>query len=162
MRNLIGALLLGLLAGAVHGQQIYRSVDADGKVRFTTEKPPGGVQSNPPEIRGQSKPPESGVQSYRGPPNVSPAPAPRAAAPGSRAEIKMYATDWCPYCKGARRFFAHNGIRYTEFDIEKSAVANAEYRKLGGRGVPVILVGVQRMDGFGEARLSQMLKSAGY
>ena len=47
MRTLIALLLLGLLTGAVHAQQIYRSVDADGKVRFTTDKPPGGVQSNP-------------------------------------------------------------------------------------------------------------------
>jgi len=32
----------------------------------------------------------------------------------------------------------------------------------GARGVPVIVVGAQRMNGFSEARLAQMLKSAGY
>jgi glutaredoxin len=152
MRNLIAALLLGLLAGAVQGQQIYRWVDADGKVRYTAEKPPAGVQS---------KPLESRVQSYSGTPTVSQGPA-GAAAPGLRPAVKMYATDWCGYCKQARQFFARSGIRYTELDIEKSAAAHAEYKNLGGRGVPVILVGAQRMDGFGEARLSQMLKAAGY
>ena len=62
MRTLIAALLLGLLAGAVQGQQIYRWVDADGRVRYTAEKPPAGVQS---------KPLESRVQSYGGTPTVS-------------------------------------------------------------------------------------------
>lgn len=152
MRNLIAALVLGLLAGVVHGQQIYRWVDADGKVRYTADKPPPGVAS---------KTLESRVQSYRGPPTVSPASQP-AGAPGLRPEIKLYATDWCGYCKQARQYFARNGIRYVELDIEKSAAANAEYKRLGGRGVPVILVGAQRMDGYGEARLAQMLKAAGY
>jgi glutaredoxin len=74
----------------------------------------------------------------------------------------MYATDWCPYCRRAQAFFARQGIRYTHLDIEKSPAAHAEYKQLGGRGVPVILVGAQRMNGFSEERLAQMLKAAGY
>ena len=38
----------------------------------------------------------------------------------------------------------------------------AEYDRLGARGVPVILVGTQRMNGFGEERLARMLKAAGH
>jgi glutaredoxin len=74
----------------------------------------------------------------------------------------MYATDWCGYCRQARQFFARNGIAYTELDIEKSQAAMAEYKGLGGRGVPVILVGSQRMNGYGEERLVQMLKAGGH
>ena len=76
--------------------------------------------------------------------------------------VKMYATDWCPYCKQAREYFARNGIPYTELDIEKSETARAEYRSIGGRGIPVILVGSERMNGFSEQRMAQMLKAAGY
>jgi glutaredoxin len=79
-----------------------------------------------------------------------------------RAEVKMYATSWCPYCAKARAYFARRGIAYVEIDIEKSREGRAEYNKLGARGVPVILVGAQRMHGFSEARLSQLLADAGY
>ncbi len=76
--------------------------------------------------------------------------------------VKMYATDWCPYCKQARDYFARNGIPYTELDIEKSEAARAEHKSIGGRGIPVILVGSERMNGFSEQRMAQMLKAAGY
>jgi hypothetical protein len=33
---------------------------------------------------------------------------------------------------------------------------------MGARGVPVILVGTQRMNGYSEERLAAMLKAAGY
>jgi glutaredoxin len=76
--------------------------------------------------------------------------------------VKLYATDWCGYCKQARQFFARNGIAYTELDVEKSEAAKAEYRSLGARGVPVILVGSARMNGYDEQQLMQMLKAGGY
>ena len=146
MRNTVAALMLALFACAAQAQQIYKWVDANGKVRYTAEKPPAGVQSKPLENR---------VQSYSGTPAVS-------RAPAVRSGVTMYATAWCGYCKQARQHFARGGIRYTELDIEKSAAAEAEYKRLGGKGVPVILVGSQRMDGYGEAQLAQMLKAAGY
>lgn len=80
-----------------------------------------------------------------------------AAAAGARAErpaappsVVMYATDWCGYCARARAYFARNGIAYVEHDVEKSAHAAAEFRRLGGRGVPLIFVGRERLDGFNE------------
>src|SRR5678815_1352320 len=80
----------------------------------------------------------------------------------TRPEVKMYATSWCPYCAKARAYFARRGIAYVEVDIEKSREGRAEYERLGARGIPVILVGPQRMNGFSEARLSQLLSEAGY
>ena len=88
--------------------------------------------------------------------------APAFAEAGAKAEVKMYATSWCPYCAKARAYFARRGIAYVEVDIEKSREGRAEYDRLGARGIPVILVGPQRMNGFSEARLSQLLAEAGY
>jgi glutaredoxin len=59
-------------------------------------------------------------------------------------------------------YLTRRGVRFTERDVEQSDAAKADYRKLGARGVPVILVGSQRMDGYDEARLAAMLKDAGY
>ena len=39
------------------------------------------------------------------------------------SKVIMYATDWCGYCKKARRYFRKNGISFTEYDIEKDAAA---------------------------------------
>ena len=87
---------------------------------------------------------------------------PAIAQTAAKAEVKMYATSWCPYCAKARAYFARRGIAYVEVDIERSREGRAEYERLGARGVPVILVGAQRMNGFSEARLSQLLADAGY
>jgi glutaredoxin len=139
------ALLACIPASA---QQIYRWVAPDGRVQYS-DKPPAGVQAKPVELR---------INSYSGAPQVSGI----ASAGTFRPEIRMYATDWCGYCRKARDYCARNGIRYTELDVEKSPAARDEYQRMGARGVPVILVGTQRMNGYSEQRLAQMLKAAGY
>jgi glutaredoxin len=60
----------------------------------------------------------------------------------------MYSTSWCGYCKKARKHFELKKIPYREYDIERSKKAALEYKKLNGRGVPVILIGKRRMNGF--------------
>ena len=87
---------------------------------------------------------------------------PAFAQATSKPEVKMYATSWCPYCAKARAYFSKRGIAYTEIDVERSAEGLAEFRNLGGRGVPLIMVGTQRMSGYSEARLGQLLSEAGY
>jgi hypothetical protein len=91
MRRILAlcALLACIPASA---QQIYRWVDADGRVRYTTEKPPSGVKASVVESR---------INSYSGAPQVSG----RASVGVTRPEVKMYATDWCGYCRRARAAF---------------------------------------------------------
>jgi len=72
--------------------------------------------------------------------------------------VVMYATTWCGYCAQARSFFAANGIQYEERDIEKSSACHEEHRRLGGQGVPLILVGEEKIGGFNEGRLRSLLK----
>ena len=154
MRHLIAALLLGLLASATQAQQIYRWVDANGRVQYSAEKPPAGAQQSVVQPRVSSV----GGNAAAG----SNAPSAKGGPTAGKPTVTMYATDWCPYCKQAREYFARNGIAYVELDIEKSETAKAEHKSIGGRGIPVILVGNERMNGFSEQRMAQMLKSAGY
>ncbi len=66
-------------------------------------------------------------------------------------KVVMYSTSWCGYCKKARNYFNAQGIAFTELDIEKDAQAKQQYDSMGGRGVPVILAGEKRMNGFSVA-----------
>ena len=95
------------------------------------------------------------VQSQGAAPAQSATPSTNAVPP----KVVMYATDWCPYCAKARAYFRTNGIDYIEHDIEKSPAGRAGYQQLGGRGVPLILVGEQRMSGFAEARFDELYAS---
>jgi glutaredoxin len=63
-------------------------------------------------------------------------------------KVVMYSASWCGVCKRARRYFEEKGIKFTEYDVENSVKGRAEFKRLGANGVPVILVGKQRMNGF--------------
>ncbi|VAW90346.1 hypothetical protein MNBD_GAMMA17-445 [hydrothermal vent metagenome] len=65
-----------------------------------------------------------------------------------RGKVVMYSTVWCGYCKKARRYFRENNIPFQEYDTETSNRGKADYQRLKGTGVPIILVGEKRMNGF--------------
>jgi len=73
-------------------------------------------------------------------------------------KVVMYSTDWCGYCKKARNYFKKNHIAFTDYDIEKDSEAHKRYKKLGATGVPVILVGNKRMNGFSENSFERIYK----
>jgi len=76
--------------------------------------------------------------------------AEQSAQPQPPQPVVMYATAWCPYCAKARAYFKRTNTAYVEYDIERSADAHAEFKRLGGRGVPLIVVGSERLRGFNE------------
>ena len=80
-----------------------------------------------------------------------------ASGSGSGKSVIMYTTSSCPACVAAKSYFARKGISYDERDVNASPAAMQEFRQLGGRGVPLILVGSERMEGFNAQRLDQLL-----
>ena len=84
------------------------------------------------------------------PPPAASSPQAPQAQPAAAVPVVMYATVWCPYCARARAYFKRTNTAYVEHDIEKSADAHAEFKRLGGRGVPLILVGNEKLRGFNE------------
>lgn len=67
--------------------------------------------------------------------------------------VVLYATQWCGYCQKTRELFATHNIQYVEYDIERSKQAHREYRKLGGRGVPVVNVNGTIIHGYSPERI---------
>lgn len=116
--------------------EIYKWTDENGKVHFSDQKP----NSN----GGESV--KLKINTYE---SVSFETLDYGDNSNSQ-HVFMYSTEWCGYCKKAKRYFQKHGIAFTEYDIEKNRSAKAEYDRIGGRGVPVILVGDKRMNGFSE------------
>lgn len=71
--------------------------------------------------------------------------------------VVMYSTSHCPACVAAKQYLAQKGVNFQEIDVEKSADGRAAFEKLGGRGVPLIMVGEKRMDGFSAQALDAIL-----
>ncbi|WP_078120890.1 glutaredoxin domain-containing protein [Thiosocius teredinicola] len=148
MKKCLGAVvplsLIGLLVTSAAPADIYRWTDANGKVHFT-DKPPVDQQTEKVEVR---------VNTYE---SVSY----DTSIFDTGKKVVLYSASWCGYCKKAKQYFRSNNIAFTEYDIEKSAKAKREYDRLGARGVPVILVGKQRMNGFSEKGFERLYARAG-
>lgn len=89
---------------------------------------------------------------------IAPAECP---APVAAAKVEMWRTSWCPYCKKANDFFRTCGLDFVEYDIEASPAAHAEFKSLGGRGVPLIRVHGKLMSGFDARRFTALYESGG-
>jgi glutaredoxin len=141
--------LLALPPGAF--ADMYKWIDENGKVHYTDSPPPGR----------KAKKLDLKINSISGPPVVSAFANRDAGAAVAASSVKLYTTTWCGYCKRAKAFLQARGTRFEEIDVETSAQGQVEFRNLGGRGVPVILVGSQRMDGYSQESLEAMLRQAG-
>ena len=75
----------------------------------------------------------------------------------SAAQVTIYTTDWCGYCKKAKAHMHARGIAYTEHDIEKDQVSYEEFKRRGGNGVPLIVVRDKVMRGFDADDFDEML-----
>ena len=79
------------------------------------------------------------------------------AASASSQRIVMYSAAWCPACKAAKQYMAQRGISYDEKDVDATPAYRSEFQQLGGKGVPLILVGDRRMEGFSPREFEEML-----
>ena len=141
MLKLIRIWLIFIVAIMVNsaGADVYRWVDKDGTIYYTAT-PRGKVKSEDSRRK---------INSYSSP-NVSSNKysSSSISKPVKSSEVVMYSTTWCGYCKKARRYFKQKKIRFKEYDVEKSTKGKKDYKALRGKGVPIILVGDRRMNGF--------------
>ncbi|OQX25387.1 MAG: hypothetical protein BWK80_15865 [Desulfobacteraceae bacterium IS3] len=72
-------------------------------------------------------------------------------------EIVMFSTPQCGYCNRAKAFFATHHINYTDYDITTSEDGLRRYKELKGSGVPLILIGDKRINGYSEQTLRKTL-----
>lgn len=145
---LVCVLLLG--GPAISYAEIYKWTDADGQFQFSDRPPPqgGAEQVELPEINTYQGVSVEEYQDMRS-----------SRMPGTKTkQVVMYSADWCGVCKRAKRFFQAEGIPFRELDVDKSRRARREFDRLNAKGVPVILVGGKRMNGFSEKRFMELYR----
>jgi glutaredoxin len=73
-------------------------------------------------------------------------------------EVRILTTPFCPYCLRTTNFLRKNGIRFTEYDIHSSEEGQALYEKLGGRGVPLLIINNTVIRGYNESKMRKALE----
>jgi len=142
---LVTAVFLSSSWHPVQAGKVYKWTDAAGRVHFS-DKPVDA--DNIEEVK---------IRSFSGAADVI-----LDGDDYGPREVKILTTTWCGVCKKAKAYLASKGIYYSEYDVETSEIGKQEYKRLEGKGVPIILVGKQRMDGFSSSKLDEMLKNVGY
>ena len=130
-----------LYSGLSHAE-IYKWIDADGNSHFGDKKP----ETYPSEDLTLEINTYTSANVIQSTFNVG-------------SKVIMYSTRSCGYCKKARRYFRKNNIPYTDYDIERNKQAKRRHRKMGATGVPVILVGNKRLNGFNEKSFKRIYKN---
>lgn len=132
---IIGLALL-LVAGVAQAE-VFKWTDSQGRVQFS-DKQPAKPGSKVEKVKIE-------VVTYS---FVKTTPL-KTPLPGTRpGQVALYGAQWCAYCKKAEQYFQKNKIPYRYLDIENDSHAKSEWQALGGGGIPVIIAGRQRMNGF--------------
>jgi glutaredoxin-like YruB-family protein len=154
-------ILLGSSTFAV--AEMYRWVEEDGSIVFKDTPPPKPTKSRKVKAYSDgdfapSPPVQPAPSTPRSSSYADPAPRPATAKQVRfNGTVEIYVTDWCGYCKKAISYLRERGIPFNAHDIEKDPAARQRHKELGGRGVPLIIIGANRMSGFSAEVLERYL-----
>jgi glutaredoxin-like YruB-family protein len=74
------------------------------------------------------------------------------------AQVIIYTTPTCTYCKTAKQFFEEHHVDYIEYDVSRDIEkAQRMVEKSGQTGVPVIEIDDEIIIGFDKRRIARAL-----
>lgn len=149
--------LLALLGPSGSAQAaIYKWIDANGTVTFRDTPPPAGVEATvvttaPLNVvdTAANPAPSQATQLQETPLQAS----------HPRADVELYTTSWCGYCRKARAYLEAHGISYRDYDVEKDPDAAQRMLQLSGgySGIPFAVINGRKIYGFDQAGYAQAL-----
>jgi len=71
--------------------------------------------------------------------------------------LVLLSTTWCGACKKAKRSLKEEGIRYIEYDAEKSSKGRSLMNKFHGTGYPTFIIGNDSTSGYSLSWIKQRL-----
>ncbi len=76
------------------------------------------------------------------------------------ADIKVYTTPTCPWCRKTKEFLKEKGVEYDEIDVSSDRGAAKEMIERSGQmGVPQIVVGEKVIVGFDPDEIESAVSS---
>ncbi|RHW76243.1 glutaredoxin domain-containing protein [Colwellia sp. RSH04] len=73
-------------------------------------------------------------------------------------KVVIYTTQWCPYCKKAKKFLTEKNIAFTERDIELGdKTIDDLFASINSPGVPKIVIGNVIINGFNTQLITKNL-----
>ena len=142
-------LCSALVPSAQSAQVLYKSVGSDGRIVYS-DRPPaeGRLEKSMTFENLPSSPLPASTSSYVDRIRSTRLPAATISPPTG---VVLYAAAWCGFCKRAKAYLAAKGIKYQEFDVDTKDGMAAFARAGGGKGVPLLFAGGQRVQGFSPA-----------
>ena len=75
------------------------------------------------------------------------------------ANVKIYSTPTCPYCKMVKQYLNENNVQFEDVDVSSNQSAAQEMiSKSGQMGVPVLDIDGQIVVGFNKGKIKELLK----
>lgn len=139
-----------IAAGLVQAAELYRWVDADGKVHYTDQQPPASAKKVEEKnlsgsIIDTSQLPYATQQAVK------------------KSPVTLYANDCGEPCKQARDHLAQRGIPFADKNPQTSPADAETLKKLvGATYVPVLVVGSAVSKGYEKGAWDAALDAAGY
>jgi glutaredoxin len=134
---------LTLYLSATAAAEIYKWVDDKGEMHISDSPPPA-------KLPGEMK-----VYKDRQEDSLDTAPVRKkeesrpALERKKKADVVLYTTSWCPYCRKARDYLRSRGIDFIEYDVEKDKEAAIRKKQLDNRGgVPFAIINGRSVRGF--------------
>lgn len=149
--HLFSALSLAIaLPLAADAQQVYRWVEADGRVQYSDQPPPPGAKNVQEKNVGGSSIQNNELSLI-------------AQDAQKKNPVTVYVSECGESCDAARAYLNKRGIPHTLVDPTRSLELNKKLKEeTGGSVVPVLKVGEKRLSGWSESSWAAALDSAGY
>ena len=121
-------------------QKLYKSVSSEGKIIYSDQKPTDGNIEKSLSLKIVKKPIQLSNQDNSNPQNKQ-----------ALNNPVIYTAKWCGYCKKALAYLNTNKIFYQNIDIETTD-GHIAFTKINNnnKGIPLLLIGGQRLQGFSE------------
>lgn len=145
-------LLSALTLPFAQAQSLYKVITPDGRVLYTNQPPATGkvVKTLTPDAAPATALPPSAAEQLARLQSL------RAPTAGSLGGVVLFSAAWCGHCTKAKAWLAGKGISYREVDIDTPDGMASFAQAGGGKGVPLLLAGGQRVQGFSPTAYDQL------
>lgn len=144
------ALAAGTLLGLSAQAQVYRSVDAQGRVTFTDTPGPAAQAIAPGRDAAAADATRNAALPYE------------LRQTQARYPVTLYAGPQCTPCDLGRQLLSDRGIPFAEKSVASAEDVEALRQIAGGAELPLLTVGNTQVKGYEPTTWSQYLDAAGY